>query len=218
MNQQVYISNAYVSDKLGFVESQELPNGQKATILEGEFSRANHKNRNNRYYPSEILSREVFRLEEGIQTQKGIPSQLDHPLPGKDQKDIARAQRNSLADACGIISHLEMNGDIVYGKLRVLDEGIHGTQLKAVLKTGFRVGISSRALGSQPIQEGEYLRVPDDIKFITFDVVSTPSNHESILNEMIAEEFAMIKEQAKEIEQNRKKIFPVLIELSNKYL
>lgn len=219
--QHAFISDAYVqSSSLGVKEYKqqiaEDSNGEPVyenfMQLEGEFTRSEHLNKNKRYYPDEIVNRENSRLTSIIESQNGIPSQLDHPLPSQTPEGIALVKRNSLSTACGVIGSLEKNNNTVYGKLKVLNEGINGTQLKAVLRTGFKVGISSRAVGGNPIVEGERLRVPDNIQFITYDVVSNPSNHSSILEQAINEEFEMFNQFQQERNRATKTMFQILEE------
>tara|TARA_Y100001938_G_C7971798_1_gene369710 strand:- start:496 stop:852 length:357 start_codon:yes stop_codon:yes gene_type:complete len=65
------------------------------------------------------------------------------------------------------------NGDDVMCKLEVLSTP-SGQVLKELIKSGVKLGISSRGLGSVKNQNGQTI-VEDDFKLIGFDMVSDPS-------------------------------------------
>ena len=65
------------------------------------------------------------------------------------------------------------DGDNVMGKIEVLDTP-SGRILKDLLKSGVKLGISSRGMGSVTESRGS-LTVEDDFQLICFDMVSEPS-------------------------------------------
>ena len=65
------------------------------------------------------------------------------------------------------------DGDNVMGKIEVLDTP-SGKILKELVKSGIKLGISSRGLGSVK-QKKEGTIVEDDFQLICFDMVSEPS-------------------------------------------
>ena len=65
------------------------------------------------------------------------------------------------------------DGDNVMGKIEVLDTP-SGRILKDLLKSGVKLGISSRGMGSVTESMGS-LQVEEDFQLICFDMVSEPS-------------------------------------------
>ena len=66
------------------------------------------------------------------------------------------------------------------GKIEVLDTPA-GKVLKALLKSGVKLGISSRGLGTV-VESGGVTMVEDDFQLICFDIVSEPSTPGAYLN------------------------------------
>lgn len=203
---QVYISEALDAKLFGYSEEiiGEDSNGPvKQIVIEGEYQRAGQKNKNQRVYSEELLSRETHILAEQIKTRNGVPGELDHPLPGNTEKDLILAQRVSMRNAAILNVSLEMNNKVVYGKSIVVEESADGRALMGFLKKKWKPGISSRGLGGKPMMSAEgYLQVPMDYRMITYDIVSNPSNHNSILRQRMDEEFAMLESEMKKKTQN----------------
>jgi hypothetical protein len=131
-------------------------------ILSGICQRAGTLNHNGRKYSKEILEREVKRYQTLIE-QNRATGELDHP----DSSVI------SLEKVSHIVTALWMEGDDVYGKIKVLNTPA-GMTLRALIDGGVQVGISSRGLGSVYQRNGETI-VDDDFQLICFDMVSEPS-------------------------------------------
>jgi hypothetical protein len=131
-------------------------------ILSGICQRAGTLNHNGRKYSKEILEREVKRYQTLIE-QNRATGELDHP----DSSVI------SLEKVSHIVTALWMEGDDVYGKIKVLSTPA-GMTLRALIDGGVQVGISSRGLGSVYQRNGETI-VDDDFQLICFDMVSEPS-------------------------------------------
>ena len=66
-----------------------------------------------------------------------------------------------------------MDGDVCFGTLEVLDTP-NGNILKSLVKSGVKIGISSRGVGSTRTVEG-HQQVQDDFQLICWDIVSEPS-------------------------------------------
>ena len=61
--------------------------------------------------------------------------------------------------------------------------GILRTILKELFKSGIRLGISSRGMGSvESVNESGAQEVQDDFELIAFDFVSNPSTHGAFMN------------------------------------
>lgn len=213
---KAYISEALVAKNFGYTETVDESTGNKAFVLEGEFQRANAQNRNTRIYKPDILRRETTKLIEIIESRGGHPMGMDHPIPDGTEASMTRIQRIDMENACGITTLLEMNSDVVYGKAKVVT-GDYGTgdKLAAFVKAGYKPGVSSRGLGSDPVYTNEGLvYVPEDYNMICYDFVTNPSTHNAILQRTFQEEVSYLNNA----NSYKKNVWEVLTNLSKKNL
>jgi len=138
-------------------------------IVNGVLQRAEAKNQNGRIYPKEILMREANKYTSEFIKERRAMGELDHP-----DSSVVNLQN---------VSHniLEMhwkNNDLV-GTVEVLSTP-SGNILRELFKSGIKLGISSRGLGSIK-QEGNEDEVQNDFELIAFDFVSNPSTHGAFL-------------------------------------
>lgn len=199
--QKAYISEALISKSFGFNEEVDSRTGKKFLILEGEFQRANAQNRNTRIYPHNLLSRETNKLRSIIEDRGGHPMGMDHPIPDGTEASMIRIQRIDMENACALNMMLEMNGDVVYGKAKILS-GDFGTgdKLRSFVEAGFKPGVSSRGLGGDPVYSPEgYVLVPEDYNMICYDFVTNPSTHNAILQRSFHEEVLLYQQEHKYI-------------------
>jgi hypothetical protein len=131
-------------------------------ILAGRLQKADAKNGNGRVYPKRTLQREVENYKKLVQEKRAL-GELDHP----DSSVI------ELKNASHIVTQIDMRGDEVIGKLRLLDTPA-GRIAKDLIRGGVKLGVSSRGLGSTKEQSGVTM-VQDDFQLICFDLVSEPS-------------------------------------------
>jgi len=125
--------------------------------------KANTLNRNGRLYPFDILKREVDKYQELVKERSAM-GELDH----QDSAVI------SLANVSHIITEMSWKGETLYGKIQIADTPA-GDTVKGLLKTGIKLGISSRGVGSvKKNREGQDV-VQEDFELIGFDIVSSPS-------------------------------------------
>lgn len=124
--------------------------------------KANTLNRNGRVYPFNILKREVAKYMELVKERSAM-GELDHP----DSAVI------SLSNVSHLVTEMWWENDTLYGQIEVADTP-SGNILKGLLKSGFKLGISSRGVGSVKSQKEQDI-VQDDFELIAFDVVSSPS-------------------------------------------
>lgn len=213
-NIRAYISEAFVSDKFGFMEEVDQKTGIKYLILEGEFQRANAKNKNTRVYSYPLINRETNKLKEIIESRGGHPMGMDHPIPDGTEASMIRIQRIDMENACGLTTLLEMHGDIVYGKAKVLQGDFStGDKLRAFVQAGFKPGVSSRGLGGDPVFTAEgYMMVPDDYNMICYDFVTNPSTHNAILQRSFQEEVFIYQQEHKYV----KTLWDVLVDIKKK--
>ena len=142
-------------------ERRSVESGQEV-ILAGVMQRADAENGNGRVYPIEILEREVENYKKVVRDSRSV-GELDHP----DNPVV------ELKNASHIVTHIEMRGRDVIGKIKILDTPA-GKIAKDLIRGGVKLGISSRGLGSTKQQSGKTM-VQDDFQLVCFDLVSEPS-------------------------------------------
>ena len=122
-------------------------------IVKGVLQRAESKNQNGRVYPRDVLLKEVAKyLEEQV------------------------SERRALGELDNVIE-MHWDGDDLLGTVEVLSTPA-GNILKELFKSGIKLGISSRGLGSvEPMKEDDTVEVQPDFELIAFDFVSNPSTH-----------------------------------------
>ena len=142
-------------------------NGGKL-IVKGVLQRAEAKNQNGRVYPREVLLKEVGKYLEHQVTERRALGELDHP-----ESSVV-----NLNNASHNIIEMHWDGDDLLGTVEVLSTPA-GNILKELFKSGIKLGISSRGLGSvEPMKEADgedTVEVQPDFELIAFDFVSNPS-------------------------------------------
>ena len=157
-------------------ESMKEHNGK--LIVTGVLQRADAKNQNGRIYPREILAREAKKYS-GVQIkERRALGELDHP-------DSSVVNLNNVSHN---IREMNWEGDDLMGTVEVLSTPA-GNILKELFKSGIKLGISSRGLGSvEPVNESGVddgtVAVQPDFELIAFDFVSNPSTHGAFMYPM----------------------------------
>jgi len=148
-------------------------------IVKGVLQRAEAKNQNGRVYPKETLMREAKKYQKVQIAERRALGELDHP-------DSSVVNLNNVSHNV-LEMHFEDN-DLV-GTVEVLGTPA-GNILKELFKSGIKLGISSRGLGSvEEIHEvydseNPTVKVKDDFELIAFDFVSNPSTHGAFMRPM----------------------------------
>ena len=143
-------------------------------IVKGVLQRAESKNQNGRIYPKDLLMREAKKYTENFIQQKRALGELDHP----DSSVV------NLQNASHNVLEMHFNGNDLVGTVEVLGTP-SGNILKELFKSGIKLGISSRGLGSvESIGENGAQQVQPDFELIAFDFVSNPSTHGAFLHPM----------------------------------
>ena len=141
-------------------------------VVKGVLQRAESKNQNGRVYPREVLLKEVAKYLENQVTERRALGELDHP-----ESSVV-----NLNNASHNIVEMHWKGDDLLGTVEVLSTPA-GNILKELFRSGIKLGISSRGLGSvETIKEDEQgeedtVEVQPDFELIAFDFVSNPSTH-----------------------------------------
>jgi len=150
-------------------ESIKENNGR--LVVKGVLQRAESKNQNGRVYPREVLLREVEKYSGTNVKERRALGELDHP-----ESSVV-----NLNNASHNILEMHWDGDDLLGTVEVLSTPA-GNILKELFRSGIKLGISSRGLGSvEPVNEDDSgddtVEVQDDFELIAFDFVSNPSTH-----------------------------------------
>lgn len=132
-------------------------------FVKGILQRANTINQNGRIYPRDVLEREVENYMKLVKERRAT-GELDH-----DDSLVVNLKNTS-----HVITDIWWEGDVVWGRVEILENMIQGKQLKVLFDNGIKVGISSRAVGSLR-ESRDGLIVQDDLQFVCWDFVSEPS-------------------------------------------
>ena len=137
-------------------------------VVRGEFARSGSATENKRVYPRDLWEREITKLS-GAMSDRKMFGELDHPNDG----------RTSLQRVSHIVTAMSVQDDgIVMGEAEVLDTA-RGSDLKAMLKAGCKVGVSSRGYGSTRTNEQGDEVVQEDYNLVTFDFVAEPADSDA---------------------------------------
>ena len=150
------------------VEAKE--DGSKTHMIEGIFAMAESKNRNGRVYPKGVMESAVKKyVDEQVSKDRAV-GELNHP----DGPTV------NLDKVSHKIESLEMNGNNVMGKARILDTPM-GNIVKGLLEGGVQLGVSTRGMGSLEQRNGT-MYVKDDFMLNTVDIVQDPSAPQAFVN------------------------------------
>jgi hypothetical protein len=138
-------------------------------VVSGVLQRAGAKNQNGRVYPKDILEREVQQYQQLIDERRAL-GELDHP----DSSIV------NLQNVSHNVIEIKWDGDNVIGRVEILPTP-SGNILRELFKSGIRLGISSRGMGSVK-ENDDGLEVQEDFNLIAFDFVSNPSTHGAFLS------------------------------------
>ena len=153
-------------------ESLKENNGK--LIVSGILQRADAKNQNGRVYPQKILMREAEKYAKTFIRERRALGELDHP-----DSSVVNLQNTSHN-----VTEMHWKGRNLLGTVEVLGTPA-GNILKELFKSGIKLGISSRGLGSvETISEAGGEEVQDDFELIAFDFVSNPSTHGAFMSPM----------------------------------
>ena len=148
-------------------ESMKENNGK--LIVRGVLQRAESKNQNGRVYPKDILVREAKKYTDEFIDERRAMGELDHP-----ESSVVNLQNVSHN-----VRKMHFEGDNLMGEVEVLGTP-SGNILKELFRSGIKLGISSRGMGSvETVNENgaEAQEVQPDFELIAFDFVSNPSTH-----------------------------------------
>ena len=151
-------------------ESMKENNGK--LVVTGILQRAESKNQNGRIYPKDTLVREAKKYISNFIRESRALGELDHP-----ESSVVNLQ-----NASHNIKEMWWDGNSLKGTVEVLGTPA-GNILKELFKSGIKLGISSRGLGSveNMSEDAETQEVQPDFELIAFDFVSNPSTQGGFL-------------------------------------
>jgi hypothetical protein len=132
---------------------------------------AEKKNGNGRIYPKGVLTEAVEKMNDKMSKGYNVLGELEHP----------EALTVNLNNVSHVIESLRWKGDDVIGKCKILDTP-KGEIVKALLKEGIKLGVSSRGSGATAYNEG--ITMVESFNLITVDIVATPSAPEAFPNSL----------------------------------
>jgi hypothetical protein len=150
--------------------AEDAGNGKKNYFIRGIFMESEQVNKNGRIYPSSIMEREVARYNDTYVKSNRSLGELGHP----------EGPSLNLDRVSHIIKEMKMDGNVVYGKAKILDTP-YGNIVKNLIDEGVRLGVSSRGMGSLKQVNGVN-EVQSDFNLATVDIVADPSAPNAFVN------------------------------------
>ena len=154
--------------------SESISENNGKLVVRGVLQRAEAENQNGRIYPKEILHREAKKYTKEFIKERRAMGELDHP----DSSVV------NLQNVSHNIKEMHWEGDNLLGTVEVLSTP-SGNILKELFKSGIKLGISSRGMGSvETVNEDDrqVTQVQPDFELIAFDFVSNPSTQGAFLS------------------------------------
>ena len=141
-------------------------------IVDAVFQKFGIKNANGRIYPEEVLKKQVEIYQQKIDERRAL-GELNHPA--ESTIDLDRIAINIIElhwEGRTLVGKLEINTSYGFRKYGIVST--RGDQMANLLLNGYKIGVSSRGVGSVEQKLGQY-SVGDDFELICWDVVSDPS-------------------------------------------
>lgn len=141
-------------------------------VVDAVFQKFGIKNANGRIYPEEVLKKQVELYQQKIDERRAL-GELNHPA--ESTIDLDRIAINIVElhwEGRTLVGKLEINTSYGFRKYGIVTT--RGDQMANLLINGYKIGVSSRGVGSVEQKLGQYI-VGDDFELICWDVVSEPS-------------------------------------------
>lgn len=169
----IEVSPAQINESLAQNNGKLIVSG---IMQRGSTSSNRAFNQNGRSYPLSILKREADTYKNTFVKERRALGELDHP----------ESQVVNLANVSHNILDLWWQGNDLMGKIEILSTP-SGNIAKELLKSGIRLGISSRGMGSvKELGEGK-VEVEEDFEIVCWDLVSNPSTQGAFMSPTLNE-------------------------------
>jgi len=161
--------NPDLNDQFEIIEEETNKDSPSNLFIKGPYMMAEGVNKNKRLYPLHELEREVARYNEEMVKPGRAMGELNHPTTA--DVDLERA--------CHTITEMTQDGNVFYGKSKVLSTPC-GKIVRALVNDGVKVGMSSRALGT--LEEGRDHNTVKNMSLVAIDCVADPSYPKAFVN------------------------------------
>tara|TARA_R110001592_G_scaffold120331_1_gene324369 strand:- start:1202 stop:1867 length:666 start_codon:yes stop_codon:yes gene_type:complete len=176
--------NPDIVDQFEVFEEQTNKDSAKSLFIKGPYMMAEGVNRNKRFYPRDELEREVAAYNENFVRPGRAMGELNHP----SSADV------DLERACHMVTELTQDGDVFYGKSKVLTTPC-GQIVRSLVNDGVKVGMSSRALGT--LEESSEYNTVRNMKLVAIDCVADPSYPKAFVNGILESKQWVLAEDGK---------------------
>lgn len=157
-------------DSFEYVVEEKSGNQPSTLYIKGPYMQCEEVNKNKRIYDSGEMDAEVNRyINEMIKTNRSM-GELNHPT----------AAEVNLERACHLVTELHREGNVYYGKSKVLTTPM-GQIVRSLVNDGVKVGMSSRALGRLE-EAGNGVNKVKDFRLVAVDCVADPSFAKAFVN------------------------------------
>lgn len=150
-------------------------------IVDAVFQKYDIENANGRIYPEAVLKREVEKYQVRIRERRAL-GECNHP--SDSVIDLGRISHNIIElhwEGRTLVGKIELNlsqGYVRHGICSTL-----GDTVANLLLNGYKIGVSSRGVGSVENKYGKMI-VGDDFEIICWDVVCDPSTPNAYIGKM----------------------------------
>ena len=165
-----------ISDKQTQYIKESLGNGEwhcpYPFVVDAVFQKFGIKNANGRIYPEGILKKQVALYQQRIQEKRAL-GECNHP--SDSTVDLGRISHNIIElhwEGRTLVGKLELN--VTQGFVKYGIASSYGDTIANLLLNGYKIGVSSRGVGSVEQKMGQYI-VGDDFELICWDIVESPS-------------------------------------------
>lgn len=144
----------------------------KPFVVDAVFQKYGIKNANGRIYPEGVLKRQVELYQQKIDERRAL-GECNHPA--ESTIDLSRISHNIIElhwEGATLVGKMELNITEGFRKQGIISS--RGDEVANLLLNGYKIGVSSRGVGSVEQKLGQYI-VGDDFELICWDVVSDPS-------------------------------------------
>lgn len=141
-------------------------------IVDAVFQKYGIKNANGRIYPEAILKKQVEIYQQRIKEKRAL-GECNHP--SDSTVDLGRISHNIIElhwEGRTLVGKLELN--VTQGFVKHGIASSYGDTIANLLLNGYKIGVSSRGVGSVEQKLGQYI-VGDDFELICWDIVESPS-------------------------------------------
>jgi hypothetical protein len=182
MSLRLIVEKPASEEQFEYIVEEKDRNSPSTLFIKGPYMMAENYNRNNRLYKLNEMVTEVGRYKnEMIKTGRAMGT-LNH----ESSAEV------SLKEACHIVTDLYQEGNIFYGKSKVLTTP-NGHIVRALINDGVKVGMSSRALGQlEESEDGKH--IVKDFRLISIDCVADPSFPKAFVNGILESKQWVLKE------------------------